>query len=818
VHPVVSDLRLAVRRARKRPGFTLVALLSLTLGIGANTAVFSLVNAILLRRAPIPHPEQIVEVYQRQLDFPFSPFSYPDYVDFRRATATTFSQISVSLFTVAAYDVGDHVESLMGELVNGDYFPLLGLRPALGRLLGPADDVAPGAHPVVVLSHDYWQRNFASDPKVVGRSMRLAGHQYTIVGVSPASYTGSISGIAPAVFLPIMMINQIQPDVRDQLAQRGNHSGFMKARLARGATIVQARAVAGRFLTDMMKQYPTHWPPGTGVDVIPMSDIAVNPLLDPVVKPAAAALMVVVGLVLLVACANLASFLLAQARDRRKEVAIRLAMGAKRGVLVRQFLVEALLLSSVGGVIGVLVSGVALRAVLHADLPLPIPITLDVSLDWRVLTYTVAASAIAGILFGLLPALQATRATVIETIKNENADGAGGPMRRFTVRNALVVGQVSVSLALLITALLFLRSLQARATVNPGFGAAPAGMLWTAIPSDRYDSTQRRPLLEKIEQRMARIPGVVTVGAIDNILLNPLSQQSKRIRVAGVTPPKGQTGFDIDFAAADSGLFGAIGLQVVRGRAITGADVPKAPNVAVINEAMANKFWPGKDVIGQNFSTDSATYRVVGITRTTKVRTLGEEPRPFFIASLAQNFTVTPMIVARTSGDADRTATLMLAALREIDPSLMAIQVKTMQRHLATMLLPARLGAMAFMLFAAVALALSVLGVYGVVGYAVARRTREAGIRLAVGAQPRAIVTLLMREGMALVVVGAAIGLLLGFGAAQVLRSLLYGVGAGDPITFIGAPVLLVVVGALAAFLPARRAGRVDPAGVLRAE
>jgi predicted permease len=817
VQSLVSDLRLAVRRARKRPGFTLVALLSLTLGIGANTAVFSLVNAILLRRAPIPHPEQIAEIYQRQSDFPYSPFSYPDYVDFRRATATTFSQMSLSLFTVAARDMGDHVESLMGELVNGDYFPLLGLHPAAGRLLGPSDDLAPGAHPVVVLSYDYWQRAFARDPSAVGRTIRLAGRQYTIVGVAPASYTGSISGIVPAVFAPIMMINQLQPDVRDQLAQRGNHSGFLKARLAPHVSMVQARAVAERFTIDMIKQYPSNWPTGTALVVVPMSDIAVNPLLDPVVKPAAAALMIVVGLVLLVACANLASFLLAQARDRRKEVAIRLAIGAKRSVLVRQFLVEALLLAGVGGVLGVLVSGVALRAVLRADLPLPMPITLDVSLDWRVLAFTIAASAVAGVLFGLLPALQATRATVIETIKHENADG-GGPARRFTARNALVVGQVSVSLALLITALLFLRSLQARATVNPGFGAAPAGMLWVAIPSDRYDSTQRRLLLDDIERRMARLPGVVTVGAIDNVLLNPLSQQGKRIRVPGVTPPKGRLAFNVDFAAADSGLLDAIGVSVIRGRGITAADVPTAPHVAVINEAMANQFWPGKDALGQTFSTDSATYQIVGITRTTKVRSLGEHPRPFIITSLAQEFSVTPMIIARTTGDADRTATEMLATLREVDPGLMAIQVKTMSRHLAAMLLPARLGAMAFILFAAVALALAVLGVYGVVGYAVVRRMREAGIRLAVGAQPRAIVGLLMREGMVLVVAGTVVGLLLGFGSSQVLRSLLYGVGAADPLTFIGAPLVLMVVGAIAAFLPARRAGKVDPAGVLRAE
>jgi predicted permease len=786
------------------------------LGIGVNTGVFSLVNAILLRRPPIPHPEQIAEIYQHQNDFPYAPFSYPDYLDFKRAAAATFSQISISQFTMVAHDMGDRVESLTGELVNGDYFPLLGLHAQVGRLLGPEDDVAPGAHAVVVLSHDYWQRSLAGDPTVVGRTMRLGGRQYTIVGVAPSSYTGTISGIVPALFVPMMMINQLQPDVRDQLAQRGNHSEFLKARLAPGASMAQARSVAAGFTSDMLKRFPSNWPTGTSMTVIPMSEIAVNPLIDSVVVPAAAALMIVVGLVLLVACANLASFLLAQARDRRKEVAIRLAIGAKRSVLVRQFLVESLLLAAVGGAAGVVLSGIALRAILHSDLPVPIPITLDVSLDWRVLAFAVAASAVAGVLFGLLPALQATRATVVETIKNENADG--GPTRRITVRNTLVVGQVSVSLTLLITALLFLRSLEARAKVDPGFGSAPAGLLWLAIPTDRYDSTRRQLLLDDIERRMARIPGVVTVGATDNILLNSLGNQGKRIRVPGVTPPKGQTAFEVDFAAADSGYLGAIGLAVVRGRGITAADVPAAPKVAVVNEAMARQFWPGKDAIGQTFSTDSSTYRVVGVTRTAKVRSLGEDPRPFMLTSFAQEFSATAMIVARTNGDADRTATQMLATLRDIDPGLMAIQVKTMARHLAAMLLPARLGAMAFTLFAGLALALSVLGVYGVVSYAVARRTREVGIRLAVGAQPHALVRLLMREGVALVTTGIVIGLLLGFGSAHVLAALLYGVGATDPLTFVGAPVVLLLVGTLAAFLPARRASRVDPATVLRAE
>jgi macrolide transport system ATP-binding/permease protein len=596
---------------------------------------------------------------------------------------------------------------------------------------------------------------------------------------------------------------------------RSNHSEFLKARLAAGVTVAQARAVATRFAAEMQQRYPKEWG-GSSLLVIPVAEIAVNPLLDSVVVPAAAALMVVVGLVLLVACANLASFLLAQARDRQRDIAIRLAIGASRRALVQQLLTEAILLAMAGGVAGVLLSRLALGALLGANLPLPVPIALDVSLDARVLAFAIGASAIAGILFGLLPALQATRPSVIEWIKNENA--GGGPARRLTIRNALVVGQVAVSLLLLVTAALFLRSLQARMNVDPGFGRAPAAMVWLTIPTDHYDSTRRLPLLDEIERRTLGVPGVRAVGVIDNMLLNPLSQQSKRINVSGFTPPKGELGFDIDYAGADSGFFDAAGVTIVRGRSFSAADGPSAPRVAIINEVLAQRFWPNRDAVGQTFRADTTTYRVIGVARTTKVRSLGEEPRPFIFGAFRQDFSPYLMLVARTDGDADRATIRVLGALRETAPDLMLIQAKTMTRHLAAMVLPARLGAIAFTLFAGLALALAVLGVYGVVSYAVARRTREVGIRLAVGASPRGVVTLLMREGITLVVIGAVIGLALGLAVTRLLESLLFGVRVGDPLTFVGAPLLLLAVGAVASFLPARRASRVDPARVLKVE
>jgi predicted permease len=813
---LISDLRFAIRRARNRAGFTFVAILSLALGIGANVAIFSLVNAVLLRRSPLPHAERVAELYESSQYFPYAPFSYPDYVSFKEATKGVVEMVSIAQFTMVPRDMGDRVESITGEMVNGDYFAMLGLRPHLGRLLGAEDDVAAGAHQVVVLSYDYWQRAFGSAPDAVGRELRIGGRSYSIVGVAPEGYHGTIAGIAPDVFVSIQMINQLQPATMDQLQARGNHSGFLKARIAPSATMAQLRQVAARFQSDMQERFPKDWTAGTTLKVVPVSEIAVNPLLDSVIVPAAVALTVVVGLVLLVACANLASFLLAQARDRQREIAIRLAIGANRRLLVRQLLVESLLLSAVGGVAGVFLSRLALDALLSTNLPLPLPIRLDVSLDARILGFAILASLAAGVLFGLVPALQATRLGVIETIKSENT--GGGPRRRVTMRSALVVGQVAVSLLLVIIASLFLRSLQARLHVDPGFGQRPAGIVWMTIPTDRYAGPRRDLLLDQIEERLRSIPDVDAVGAIDNLPLNPLNTKNTFVNVEGFEPPKGEPGFAVDMAVADSGFFDAAGVTLLRGRLFSVTDVAKAPHVAIINEEMAKKFWPGQDAVGRTFRTDSGAIRVVGVIRTTKIRSLGEQPRPYLLQPYKQLGDLDLMLVARTRGDADRAAVQMVGALRSLDPSLMIIQAKTMERHIAAMILPAQLGAVAFTLFAGLALSLAVIGVYGVVNYAVSRRVREVGIRVAVGAQPGEVVRLLMREGTNLVAVGGVIGLALGAAVGRALESLLYGVGGIDPVSLFAAPLLLLVVGLVAAFIPARRASRIDPARVLRAD
>jgi predicted permease len=817
MNSIFGDLRYALRRARSRVGFTAIAIISLGLGIGVNTAAFSLVNAILLRKTPVPERDRVAEIMLMRDNQVVGPFSYPDYRDLREQARDVFKQVSIAGFTVVSRDFGDHVETVTGELVNGDYFPLTGMRPTLGRLLGPGDDKTPGGHPVVVLSYDYWQRAFASDPKVVGISLRLSGRMYDVVGVGPKGLEGLMPGLAPSIYVPIMMINVIQPVTSDQLQARYNHSLFLRARLADEQSFDAARQRLDRFVGDMRRLYPNQWSEHNSLKLFPLSEVAVSPLIDKVVVPAAGALMIVVGLVLIVACANLASFLLAQARDRQREVAIRLALGATRRVLVRQLLVESIALAFVGGVLGIIVSAVSLRTLLHARLPVPLPLNLDVGLDARVLTFVVAASVIAGILFGLLPALQATKPGVIETIKNENAGAKPG--RRFTLRSGLVVAQTATSLLLLVTAALFLRSFSAQANVDPGFGSAPAGLVWMAVPNDRYDSVRRVQAVDEIERRVRATAGVSHVGITGNILLNPLNESDRAINVDGYAPPKGERGHAIMFATADSGYFDAIGLQLTNGRVFTSADRPGMPRVAIINEALAKKFWPTVDPVGRVFREDTTTYRIVGVVKTTKIRSLSETGEPFFFLPYAQLPTPDFHLVASgAAGDGAIIATRTAAVLREIDPSFMIIQVKTMRQHLAQMVLPAQLGAVAFALFAALALLLAMIGIYGVVQYAVARRTREVAIRLAVGARPDGVVRLLMSEGIRLVVTGAVIGLALSVAAARGLGALLYGIPGVDLVAFLGAPLVLVMVGALAAFLPARKAIRVDPASALRAE
>ncbi len=528
--------------------------------------------------------------------------------------------------------------------------------------------------------------------------------------------------------------------------------------------------------------------------------------------------MVVVGIVLLIACTNLASFLLARGVDRRKEIALRVALGATRGKLMGQLLIETVLLGLLGGLFGVVVALGLLRLLVTADLPTPIPITLDLSLDAAVLGFSLGVSLLAGLILGLAPAVQTTNPDVASTLRDESAGGGG--RSRLTLRNILVVAQVAGSLVLLVGAGLFLRSAQQVQDVNPGFGREPTAILSLLVPSSRYSEEEGRVFTRTMLERFEQLPGVKSVGLIGNLHLNTLSTSTLSINVDGVEPPPEREYHSIDQTAVDSGFFDAAGIQLLRGRNFNDRDHPDSPRVAIINQTMADKFWPGEDPVGRTIRRydDGEDLIVAGVVSNAKIRTIGEPPRSFIYRAYSQSYQSFLTVIARTSVDPERTALDMLAAGRELDPEFWAWETKTMERHLGIMLLPARLSALILSAFAVLALTLATIGLYGVVSYTVSRRTREVGIRMSLGADGGRVVRMLMGSGLKLVALGSVIGLAVAFAAATLLTGLLFNVSSLDPMTFLLVPLVLGAAAMLAAYIPARRASRVDPASALRTE
>ena len=815
---LTHNLRYAVRRLSRAPFFTLVAILSLGIGIGANTAIFTLVNAVMIRDLPLEDPESLLDLFVETPDFSHGTFSFPDVRDLERSTTDVFGAVASYRLALVQTDAEDgSPEPLAAEGVSGQYFSLVAEPPAVGRYLGPEDHVAPGAHPVAVLGHGYWQRRFGGDPSVVGETLRLGGRPYEIVGVAPAAYTGSLRGIVPDLYLPLYMVSEAQGFAPDY-DNRGNQSTFVKARMRPGVGLPEVEASLDRLSLDLRREVPDYWAGDQRVVLVPTKDVIMNPMVDRFLVPAAGMLMAVVGLVLLIACANLASFLLARAADRRKEIAVRLAMGAKRRTLVGQLLTETLLLSGLGGALGIVLALVSLRALLAADLPLALPITVDVSPDATVLGFSVALTLLAGVLFGIVPAIQGTNPDVAPTLRDESA--GGGRARGAELRSLLVMAQVAVSVVLLVGAGLFLRSLQASRGLSPGFGDAPTAMVQLNAPATRYTPEEAQRYFESLLERIEALPEVTSASSTENLHLNPLNTTMDRVEVEGVDPPAGRDFHSVDAATVGAGFFRTVGLPILSGRGIEDTDRADADPVAVVNQAFADRFFPDGDAVGATIRLDEVDTRIVGISANAKIRQLGEDPRPFVYSTAAQRPRSYAFILATTSSQAAAetlTRTLMAQA-RELDPEIIVFDAKTLERHFATLSLGREMGARVLGAFAILALLLAAIGLYGVVSYAVARRTREVGIRTALGAGSGSVVWMLTRGGMRLVLVGGAVGMVLAALLSNLLSRLLYGVPALDPLTFAGVPLVLGAVALMAAWVPAMRAARVDPVNALRSD
>jgi predicted permease len=788
----------------------------LALGIGANTAIFSVVNGIMLKGLPVENVSSLVEIYfSEDNGYPYATASYPDFEALRDGLPGIFDGVASWNLAIARMDRGEEAEVVLGETVSGNYFDLLGVDPTIGRGFLPEEDRTPGTHFVTVLSHGYWERALGADPEILGKSVRINSRPYTVVGIAPEGFNGMMRGLVPDFWVPMMMERVIHGLSGDRLQRRSSRNLFIKGRLNPDVTVEQAGAALATLSANLAEEYP-ETNENRAFSLLPTKDVAIHPLVDRMLVPVAALLLTVVGLVLLIACVNLASFLLARAADRKKEIALRLALGAKRSNLIRQLLMETTLLSLLGAGGGVLLAYWTLDLLLSFKPPLPVPVNLDVGIDGTVLGFTTLVALLAGVAFGLVPALQATNPDLAPVLKDEGATTQG--RRRLNVRNGLVVTQVAVSLVLLVGAGLFVRSLQKAQAIDPGFITEEAVLLWPNMQLSGFTEDEGKQIYLELEERLAALPGVSAVGLVSRLPLGA-SVQTAGVKIEGVQPSAGRDEIDVDDTAVSGEYFEAMGIPILRGRNFGPEDGPESPRVVIVSEAAAERFWPGQDPLGKPVQySPTSTAQVIGVAADTKVRTLGEAPRPFLYDNARRSYNEALTILVK----GNRASLELLPAVRraalEIAPNMVVMELKTMEEHMGLLLFAPRMAALLLSVFGALALVLAGVGLYGLVSYAVSRRTKEVGIRISLGADAAKVVNMVMGGGMRLVLVGSVIGMALSASVTWLLSGYLYGIGALDLATFFGIPLLLGGVALGAAYVPAKRASRVNPVEALRSE
>jgi len=818
----VGDVRYALRGLAAQRGFALVALASLALGIGLNSAMFSIVNAVLLRPLPVREPSRLARVYTTS-EIPESTLSIPDLRDLQRHAAA-FSGLAGHTLMFANVSRDSASQLLLGEVVTANYFDVLGVRPAFGRGFDASEDHTEGGNRVVVIGDSLWRRQFAADPGVLGRPLRIRGVDYTIVGVMPAAFTGMTPGLMAELWVPASMVADVEPvgmnDVvpsptgTTRFTRRGSRWLFATGRLAPAATLADARGTVDTVMRDLERTYPETNRNRRGI-VKSVADVRIHPLIDGALLPGAAAIMIAVGLVLIVACANIANMLLARGSSRAREMAIRLAIGAGRARLVRQLLAESLVLAILGGAAGLLLAAWSLRLISRIQLPIPIPIAFDLSLDVRVFAFTAVIALLTGVVFGLVPALQATRPDLVPSLKNEPA--SAGARRRYGLRDLLVVAQVTVSVVLLVSAALLTRSALAAARVNVGFEPNGLALATVDLAMHRYDNDRGRAFYRDALERVRNLPGVTGAALVERLPFSP-NIHTRNVFVDSRSYAPDASGDGLDVTTVTDGYFRTLGVPVVRGRDFDSRDTPTSQRVVVVNQAMAQRYWPGQDAIGHRLRLQEGpeTFEVVGVIADHKVRTIGEGPTPLVVFARSQSYAPSATLLARTSGSAALLAQSLRREMLALEPQLVFIENQTMESEMGATLFPVRAAAVLGSGFGILALLLAGVGLYGVTAFWVSRRTREIGIRIALGASPAAVVALVLGQGMTRVLVGLVAGMALAVAATRVLGGLLYGAGAADLIAYAAAALLIVLVSALANVVPARRAARVDPMIALR--
>ena len=796
------------------PGFTAVAVLTLALGIGANTAIFTLLDKVLIRPLPVDEPERLVTFVRGAAAEP-EIFSYPLYADLRDRNEVLAGLVALFQRPMSLSD-GNQNQRVVGEIVSGNYFAVLGVRPALGRFFLPEEDRTPGTHPVVVIGHGLWQRRFGADPLVIGRTVALNANRYAVVGVAPAEFAGTTRGTATDVYVPAMM----QPQVQQGSLLANRNSGWLRliGRLKPDVSREQAQAALRILLDEAARVDPQSkgqpQPKGQGkLGNIVLNDGSrgfLNRVQD--VSLPLTLLMGVVGFVLLIACANVANLLLARASTRSSEIAVRLAVGASRWRIVRQLLTEGTILAVLGGGAGLLVAygvtGLLLDVQQQTNF---VPRTFDGSLDGRALLFTLALSLLTGVVFTLVPALRSSRPDFGAALKMDTRVLSSGG-RRVSVRNLLVVTQVALSIVVLIGAGLCIKSLRALQAIDPGF--EPARVLTASfdLRLNGYTEARGRQLMSDLSQRVAVLPAVEAVSFANIVAFSDLFWISGAT-IDGYQPqPNERMGFDFNAISPD--YFRTLGTPLVSGREFTAQDSTDAPRVVIVNEATARRYWPGQDAVGKRTSRGD----VVGVVRDSKEKGLTADPRPAIYLPLLQSYAPELTLHVRTTTAPHTLSAAVRHELHSLDATLPVFNLRSLEEQKDGSLYSERLAAALLTLFAVLALSVAAIGIYGMLSYAVTERTREMGIRLAHGAQPRDLLKLVVGQGMLLTLVGLLVGVGASFGLTRLIERLLFGVSTTDPLTFALIPLLLAAVALLACWIPARRATRMNPLAALRYE
>jgi predicted permease len=816
-----QDIRYAIRTLGKKPGFTSVAVLSLALGIGANTTIFTLVKAIFLQAVPVQDPSRVVAIYSTQQSRggalqQYIPVTVPNALDYRDKN-DVFSGMSVVIPTGATLTRNGKDAGVFVELVNYNHFDVLGVHIKQGRTFTADEDRTPGSHPVAILSHAKWATDFGSDANIVGQTIQLNGQDYAVIGIAPADFHDVGVLLNPDIWVPLMMHDQILTGVPKQwFTERSARMAFAVGRLKPGVSLATAQTSMHALGVQLEREYPTN-NKGRNNDLVPLDQTNIPPAARAQFVQAGALMMTTVGLVLLIACANVANLLLTRATQRRREMAVRLSLGASRGRIMRQLLTESLLIGLVSGGLGILVASWAKKLVIGLLPPPGLPGGVDTSIDIRVLLFTMGLAMVAALLFGLAPALQASQATQMNALR-DRTDAPGGATRWYGLRGILVMTQVTLSLVALVGAGLFIHSMKNAQQIDPGFETKRELVMGLNLAAQRYPQARAEQYYKDVVERVRALPMVENASISDSFPFAGGFQRTTFPEGVDTTDPtNGKLTPTISVAP---GFFSAAGISLLRGREFDEHDDAQSHMVAVVNQAFVDQTFSGKDSLGKHlhFLLQTWDVEIVGVVKTTKYLTLGEPPKAIVYFSLKQHYGPNVALYVHTKGETNAAVKSVSNTVQGLDTTLPLANVRNVQDLLDLTLTGPRLGAELLGTFGALALLLAAIGTYGVMSYSVSQRTQEIGIRLALGAQRGDVLQLILKNGAAMVGGGIVVGLLLSTFLTYSMESLLFGIGFFDPVSFVGTALILLIVAMFACYLPARRAMRVDPIIALRYE